>query len=235
MTPADPRFDDAPLGILMLESRFERILGDAGNAATWPFPVMLRVVPGADSARVVLEGAPGLLPAFVTAAQELAADGARTITTSCGFLALFQAELAAAVEVPVATSALMQVPWIQATLPPGRRVGVVTASAGTLTAGHLEAVGAPVDTPVSGMEGTEFFRVVVGGEQDAFDVDRARQDVAGAARGLLAAHPDVAAIVLECTNMPPYADAVRRATGLPVHDIVSLVCWLHAGTRPRPY
>ena len=37
----------APLGILMLEARFPRIPGDMGNGATWPFPVLFRVVRGA--------------------------------------------------------------------------------------------------------------------------------------------------------------------------------------------
>src|ERR1700709_2477615 len=129
----------APLGILMLEARFARIPGDMGNATTWPFPVLYRVVKGASPERVVLQGAAGLLPDFLAAAAELVAVGAEAITTNCGFLSLFQRELAAHVGVPVATSALMQVPWVQATLPPGRRVGVVTISAGSLTAEHLTA------------------------------------------------------------------------------------------------
>src|SRR3954463_16736537 len=120
----------AALGILMLDARFPRIPGDMGNAETWPFPVLYRVVRGATPERVVLEGAAGLLPHFLEAAAELVALGAEAITTNCGFLSLFQRELAAHVAVPVATSALMQVPWVQATLPPGRRVGVVTVSAG---------------------------------------------------------------------------------------------------------
>src|SRR5438270_13757014 len=73
----------APLGILMLDARFPRIPGDMGNAGTWPFPVLYRVVSGATPARVVLEGAAGLLPDFLAAASELVAHGAEAITTNC--------------------------------------------------------------------------------------------------------------------------------------------------------
>src|SRR5436190_304262 len=90
----------APLGILMLDARFPRIPGDMGNAETWPFPVLYRVVRGATPERVVLEGARGLLPDFLEAAAELVALGAEAITTNCGFLSLFQRELAAHVDVP---------------------------------------------------------------------------------------------------------------------------------------
>src|SRR5579859_4801602 len=107
----------APLGILMLEARFPRIPGDMGNAATWPFPVLYRVVRGATPERVVLNAAAGLLPDFLAAAADLVdlgaevnQVGAEAITTNCGFLALFQRELAAHTRVPVATSALIQVP-----------------------------------------------------------------------------------------------------------------------------
>src|SRR6201999_38741 len=133
----------APLGILMLEARFPRIPGDMGNAMTWPFPVLYRVVKGASPERVVLNKAAGLLPDFLDAAAELVSFGAEAITTNCGFLSLFQRELAAHVQVPVATSALLQVPWVQAMLPPGRRVGVITVSAGSLTRRHIAAAGVP--------------------------------------------------------------------------------------------
>lgn len=224
----------AALGILMLEARFARVPGDMGNALTWPFPVHYRVVAGATPARVVLGGAAGLLQPFKDAAAELVRMGAAAITTNCGFLSLFQAELAAHVGVPVATSALMQVPWVQATLPPGSRVGVVTISAGSLTPAHLGAVGAPTDTPIAGCDaGQELFDVLIRGAREDLDTDAAAADVVGAARTLLAAHPDVGAIVLECTNMPPYAAAVAAATGLPVFDAVTLLHWLHAAVRPR--
>ena len=226
----------APLGILMLEARFPRILGDMGNGATWPFPVLFRVVRGASPEKVVLRGARGLLPDFIAAAQDLADLGAEAITTNCGFLSLFQAELAAAVKVPVATSSLLQVPWVQAMLPPGQRVGVVTVSRASLTPAHLAAAGVPLDAPIEGTEdGREFFRVLIKAEKQDMDVALAEQDILDAGRRLVARHPDVGAIVLECTNMPPYAAALRDELGLPVYDIYSMITWFHAGLRPRRF
>lgn len=226
----------APLGILMLETRFPRIPGDMGNATTWPFPVLYRVVRGATSERVVLRGAEGLLPEFLAAAEDLVRQGAEAITTTCGFLSMFQRELAAHVAVPVATSSLMQVPWVQAMLPPGRRVGLVTVSAAALTPRHLAAAGVPADIPMAGTEeGRELYRVLVRAEKEELDIDLAEQDILDAGRALVARHPEVGAIVLECTNMPPYAAALQRALGLPVYDVGTMIRFLHAGLRPRAY
>jgi Asp/Glu/hydantoin racemase len=226
----------APLGILMLEAKFPRIPGDMGNGETWPFPVRYRVVKGASPVRVVLEGANGLLDDFLDAAAELVSEGAEAITTNCGFLSLFQRELAAHVRVPVATSALMLVPFVQAMLPPGKRVGVITVSRASLTPRHLEAAGVPLDTPIVGTEGgREFFRVLIKGESEDMDVALAARDILDAGRELVAAHPDVGAIVLECTNMPPYAHALREVLGLPIYDIYSLITWLYSGLRPRDF
>ena len=184
----------------------------------------------------VLHGADGLLPAFLEAAAELVALGAEALTTNCGFLSLFQREIAAHVGVPVMTSSLLQVPWVQATLPPGRRVGLVTVSAATLTAAHLVAAGVPADTPVAGTEhGREFFRVLIQAASTDMDVDLARQDVLDAGADLVRRHPDVGAVVLECTNMPPYAAALARAIGRPVYDVYSMVQWFQAGLRPREW
>lgn len=226
----------APLGILMLEAKFPRIYGDMGNATTWPFPVLYRVVLGASPEKVVLKGAEGLLPDFIAAAQELVRLGAEAITTNCGFLSLFQKELAAAVNVPVATSALMQVPWVQATLPPGKRVGIVTVSKATLTPRHLDAANVPRDTPIVGTEnGKEFFRVLIKAEKTDMDIDLAERDVVEAGVELARAHPEIGALVLECTNMPPYAATLQAATGLPVYDVYTMVSWFHSGLRPRRF
>lgn len=224
----------ASVGMLLLETRFPRIPGDGGNAATWPFPVLWRVVSGATPDRVVRDRGGGVED-FVAAGRELVALGADGITTNCGFLVLYQERLARECGVPVAASSLLQVPWVERLLPPGRRVGVVTVEAKSLTPRHLECAGARPDTPVEGTEGgAELTRVLLG-DQLELDVDRAREDVLAAARRLVERNRDVGAIVLECTNMPPYAADVSRATGLPVHDFHSFVCWFQAGLRPRTF
>lgn len=226
----------APLGILMLEARFARAYGEMGHAGTWPFPVHYRIVRGASPDRVVCDGARGLLDDFVTAARDLVDLGVEAITTNCGFLSIYQKELAAAVKVPVATSSMMQVPWVQATLPPGKRAGIVTINAAALTPAHLEGIGVPLDTPVAGTEdGVEFFRTIIKAEKTDLDMALACADVVKAAQRLIAENPDVGAIVLECTNMSPYSAAVQAATGLPVYDIYSLVSWFYAGLRPRRF
>lgn len=223
----------ASVGILMLEARFPRIPGDMGNALTWPFPVHYRVVRGASPDRVVRRQAEGLLDGFIAAARELVADGVDGITTNCGFLSLFQDELAAAAGVPVATSSLMQAPMIQATLPPGKRVGILTISAGTLTQEHLRKAGVPEGTPVGGTDnGREFSRVILNNEE-RLDVEAARRDLIEAGRDLAQANPDVGAILLECTNMVPYAADIARATGLPVFSIYSFVTWFQSALAPR--
>ena len=225
----------AAIGILMLEARFPRIPGDMGHAGTWPFPVLYHVVGGASPDLVVRHGAEGMLEPFIEGARALIRQGAEAITTNCGFLALFQAELSAALPVPVATSALMQVPMVQALLPPGKRVGVLTISAGTLTPAHLRAAGCPEDLPVVGTdEGREFSRVILGNE-DRLDVDAARADLVDAAQSLTQSHADVGAIVLECTNMPPYQADIAAATGLAVFSMVDYVCWLQSALRPQRY
>jgi hypothetical protein len=225
----------ARVGILMLETRFPRIPGDMGNAETWPFPVLYKVVPGASPRRVVCEKAEGLLDEFLAAAAELVRLGADGITTTCGFLSLYQRELAAHVSVPVATSSLMQIPFIERVLPPGRRIGVLTVSAANLTGEHLRAAGADPETPVVGTDGgSEFSRVMIN-DEERLDVAAAERDILAAGDTLLASHDGIGAVVLECTNMVPYARALSRRLRLPVFSIYTFVTWFHSGLIPRDF
>lgn len=225
----------ARVGILMLEARFPRIPGDMGNADTWPFPVLYKVVKGASPDRVVRRQAEGLLEAFCAAARELVDTGADGITTNCGFLSIYQREVAAAAGVPVAISSLMQAPFIQSTLPPGKRVGILTISAATMTARHLQAIGVDPTIPIVGTDGGKEFTRAILNDEPQMDVALAEQDVVNGARELVSRHRDIGAVLLECTNMCPYARAVSEAVRMPVFDIYSFVTWFHAGLRPRDF
>jgi hypothetical protein len=225
----------ARVGILMLETRFPRIPGDMGNALTWPFPVLYKVVPGASPRRVVCDKAQGLLDEFLAAADELVRLGADGITTTCGFLSLFQREIAAHVGVPVATSSLMQIPFIERVLPPGKRVGVLTVSAASLGKEHLRAAGADPATPVVGTDdGNEFTRVMIN-DEERLDVAAAERDILTAGDALVANHRDIAAVLLECTNMVPYASALSERLRLPVFSIYTFVTWFQSGLAPRDF
>lgn len=225
----------ASVGILMLETRFPRVVGDMGNALTWPFPVQYRVVRGATPDLVVRNDATALTELFISAAKDLVASGADGITTNCGFLALIQAQLSSAVGVPVAASSLMQVPWIQSMLPPGKRVGILTISKDTLTPAHLTAAAIDPDTPIGGTDPNSEFSSGILDDRAELDFDQCAQDNLNAATQLMQNHENIGAIVLECTNMVPYASMIRKATGVPVYSIYSFVTWFHAGLMPRRF
>lgn len=228
------------VGILMLDTRFPRIPGDMGNASTFDFPVRYHRVPGASPDRVVRHGQRALLPAFVEGARFLEQEGVRAISTNCGFLATFQRELAAAVSVPVFTSSLMLVPLVHRMLPPGRAVGILTVDASSLGAEHFAGagIGPEIPTVVAGLETEKEFTRVLLDDLLELDVEAARQEHVSVARRMIEAHPEVGAVVLECTNMPPYRADLEAATGLPVFDITTLVRMLHDAVRhglpPRP-
>jgi Asp/Glu/Hydantoin racemase len=218
-----PRNPEPFLGVLMLETRFPRLVGDIGNPETFDFPVRYAVVRGASAQRVVRERDPLLLQPFIDAGRELVHAGAGAIATSCGFLVLFQQALQDALSVPVWSSSLLLLPELQAALPAGRSVGVVTVDAQAFGASHLSAAHVSIETPVEGLApGCAFQRGLLE-DEPTLDAESARTSTVAAARRLVARRRDVAALVLECTNMPPYAAAVRRATGLPVHDITTLL------------
>ncbi len=224
------------IGFIMLDTRFARIPGDVGNATTWSFPVLYRTVRGATSQRVVRERAEGLLEPFVEAAHELARDGVRAISTSCGFLAVYQKQIAAEIPVPVFTSSLMQIPLVYRMLRPEQKVGVIAVDSRYLSEDILREVGADgVPIAKAGTEAEEeLTRVLIDGKED-LDVTRAEADMIRVSKRLVEENPDVGAIVLECTNMPPYARSVSRATSLPVFDIVNLTNYVYRSLMPEPF
>lgn len=215
------------VGIVMLDTRFPRPAGDVGHIDTWAAPVNFRVVRGIWPDKVV-QSAKGLragrvVPNFVALVRALAREGVSVVTTSCGFLVLLQKELQASVKIPVVTSSLLLLPRLLQVEP---RVGVLTISAGKLGAEHLRCAGVPrervANVVVQGVDPSGEFASAILGNREQMDLDRARDDVVAAALALKARAPDLRTVVLECTNMPPYAADIRQATGLRVLSLVDL-------------
>jgi len=214
-----------PLGILMLDTRFPRIEGDIGNPASFDFPVIFRTMTGIgpNDAVAAHPDRPRVLAALKANAEALAAKGAVGLSTSCGFLALYQKELAALSPVPVATSALLLIRELK-----DKKVGVITASAANLTPAHFEVVDAPGDTPVEGLPSDGSFAATFLRNGLTLDRDAVEREAVAAGRALLRKHPDIDTVVLECTNLPPYKAALKAALGLPVLDVLDLLADFHA-------
>ena len=208
------------LGILMLQTRFPRLLGDIGHAGSFRFPVCYAVVAGATPSAVVHGEDAALLAPFIEAGLALVAQGATAISTSCGFLARWQRELQAALPVPVWSSSLMKLAELRGQ---GLSCGVITIAAESLTPQHFKAVCADPATPVQGITPGSPLRRTLLLDLPTLDQADARAQVLTAAERLLQRAPQLHALLLECTNLPPYAAALRRATGLPVHDIVTFL------------
>ena len=225
-----------PIGILMLDTKFQRFNGDIGNAQTWPFPVQYKIVRGAVPNKVVdTLNNRDLLQRFADAADELVEQGVDGITTTCGFLALYQQELAAHCSVPVATSALLQVPMVARMLPKGKRPAILTFSAESLTIHHLAGAGIDPDTPVVGMPPTSEFQRSIREGDPSVPFEVLKREVLGVAQRIIENDPSVGAIVCECTNITPYSHEINRRLGVPVFDMVTLVHWFHRALRPQHF
>jgi Asp/Glu/hydantoin racemase len=216
------------IGILTLDTHFPRITGDVGNTTSYPFPVTFKKVTGATVPRVVTQGDPTLLPLFIDAAKELEREGVRAITTSCGFLILFQDALANAVTVPVFTSSLLMVPLVHRLLGSHQQVGLITADASALTLRHLQAAGIDsIPLAVAGMQDQPEFARAILGDSITLDPAKVTQEMIHVGQKLITTHPKIGALVLECANMPPHTHALHNATGLPVFDLNNFITFIY--------
>jgi hypothetical protein len=226
-----------PVGIICAQWHIPFIPGDVNHAASFDYPVRYLPVdvPGAD----ILRGAAQPeqhTRAIVAAARQLEAEGVRAITSNCGFFGLWQRAVADAVSVPVFMSSLLLVPFIRSLIGTERKVGVVVANSHGVTDELLAAVGiGGDDASFAGMESFPHFASVVLQESGKLDTDAMYDEVTQACRELLIDHPDVGALLLECSDLPVYAHAVHEATGIPVFDWVALIDFVERTVVPKRY
>lgn len=207
------------LGILMLDTAFPRYEGDIGNPQTFDFPIVKKTINGAFPKELVEKDPSSFLPKFIDAAIDLQAKGAKIIATSCGFLTPYQFELEKVLKIPVLTSSLYLWQNLQEKHKASGVVGIQTISKSSLTRRHLDAAGIPFDSPIGSTESFEHFTQQILNNSPTLDFEKSEKENVAAAQELASKNPNLAAILLECTNMPPYADAISKATNLPVYSV----------------
>lgn len=224
------------VGILLLDYRAPFIPGDVGNATSYGYPVLFKLVKDLTLDRV-LSGDPACEASIVEAARELEEFGVRGISSDCGFLVQYQDAVRKAVKVPVFMSSLLQIPFLAQMFEPGRPIGCITATRQKLGNRVLELAGvrSEINVVIRGMEDLPHFKKAVLHEHGDLDSDLIEAETITCARELQERHPDMGAILLECSMLPPYAKAVQDETGLPVFDFLTMIDYFHAGTHRKAY
>jgi len=213
-------------GLVQLES----LIGNSTNPSSYAFPVCFCRVKGANVKTILENPSHEVLETMIAEAKAMVADGVRAITTSCGFNAIFQNELAEAVNVPVFTSSLLQVPLVQKMVGPKGEVIILTANKSALKLEHLKAVGITNTTNlyIYGLETCHEWNKIFSSPSEDIDLNIIREEVVGIALETYKAHPQTRAVVLECTDLPPFSEEIRNKTSLPVFDFVTLVNYVYA-------
>jgi len=224
-----------PIGILHLEVWYPLLPGNVVNASTYDFPVRMKLIPNASQPRVH-GGDPTLIADIIKAGQELEREGVRAICGACGYLANFQSQVADALDTPVFLSSLVQVPIILAGLRRDQKVGVLCADGPSLTPEALRNCSAdPERCVVMGLDDKPQMSAIVKSDRGHFDNEALKKELVQGARDLVAGNPEVGAILLECSDMPPYSCEVQKEVNLPVFDFITLIRWAHYSVTQRPY
>jgi aspartate/glutamate racemase len=195
---------------------------------TFSFPVVHKVIKSTNVRNIILHPDLSLVEPFIQGARELEREGVKGITTSCGFLSMFQKEVADAVSIPVFCSSLLQVPMAARMIKKDQKVGILTADARNLTEKNLRPAGINdmAKVVIAGMEHSPEFWGVFFEDKAEMDTDRMEDEAVSVALDL-AKKENLGAFVIECSTLPPFAPAVQKATGLPVFDFITLTNLMH--------
>ncbi len=224
-----------PIGVIYIEDVwYPMVPGNVVNASTFDFPVRLQAVRGLDIPSLFTDDRIDVGESVLEACKELEGAGVRAICSACGFFGRYHSRVAARMHVPVALSSLVQIPWIQ-TLMPDRKIAVLTADSTSLDAEIWQACGVTETSQlvIGGLQGAPEFSCIIEG-RGTFDNDGVQEEAVGLARKLCA-DESVGAVLLECSDLPPYAAAIQAAVGLPVFDFTTLIRWLHDAVAQHPY
>jgi hypothetical protein len=223
------------IGIVVIDTCYPLVPGNVANATTFDFPVMYKVLKGIDISQI-LRGDPAILRPLVDGARELAQQGARAIVGACGSFANFQKEVAAALDVPTFLSVMLQVPLIVQGLRPDQKLGILAASASALTPHVFEQcnITDPSRLVITEARNLPEFQNLLGctGRLNSHVL---QGQVVELVRRFVEDHPEIGAVLIQCSDLPPYAWAIQNAVQLPVYDMNSLINWVYGAVVRQPY
>jgi hypothetical protein len=215
------------IGILTIDTCHELVPGNVQNASSFGFPVIYEIVHGV-SLSALMRGDATVSSKIVEHALALQALGVSAVVGACGSFANYQLEVAKALRVPVFLSILLEVPLLLQVLPASGRLGIIFADAQAFTPRVCDNCGITSTERIVavGMSRTPAFEPILA-QRGALDDEGLRSAVVNLARSTLRAHPSIRAWLLQCSDLPPYANAIRKATALPVFDMVGLIARIH--------
>lgn len=227
-------FAGGAIGILVLDLRYPLFPGNVANASTWDFPVMYKILTGA--ALEIFDASPALLDRIVAGGRELQDQGARAIVGACGYFANYQKATAAALEAPVFLSSLLQVPVILQALKPDQQLGILCAVQDAFTPYLQDQVGITDGSRLvvrGAQDGPEFKKLLA--QSGTFNSRTMARELVDQAVAMVEAQPAIGALLLECSDMPPYAHAIQHAIRRPVFDFTTMVDWIYRAVVRRPF
>lgn len=221
------------IGIIAVDLVYPKLPGNVANATTFDYPVLYKKVNF--DIELLFVGASEIEAEIIAAARELEAEGVRAIIGACGYFAHFQKQVAEAVNVPVFLSSLLQVPMIKMGLKPSQKVAVLAASGENLNDSLLQNLGVNSnDCIIQNIGDLESFAPIRWGKT-TLDNALLTKDLVELTQNLLKERSEIGAILLECSDLPPYASYIQRATGLPVFDFITLINWVQQAVVQKRY
>lgn len=224
------------IGIILLDTFTPFIPGDVGNATTYSFPVRYQTVKGLTFEKL-LQKDRSMLEPILEAGHNLVNEGVKAITSDCGYMAMYQEEVAKELRVPVFLSSLLQIPFISAMLGKDEKIGIICSKASNFENELLVKLGINpnISLVVKGMEGKENFVKAAHEEIGVLDPELIEEEVVDVAKEMVIEDPKVKIILLECSSLPPYAASVQRAVNLPVFDFITMINYLQSALVQSRY
>ncbi len=226
------------VGVIVLNSQIPCPPGHITNAWTFDFPVHYLQVDEAGLDEVVNKGDQSIVEAIIKGAKQLELDGCRAIMADCGYFGHYQKQIAASVDVPVYMSGVIQASWIAIALKPDQKVGIICANKDGISDQMFEACGVSEEVRkrcvVRGAGAKPEFEKLLA-DYGELDFEIIKNEVVEIAVEMTTEHPEIGAILLECTDMSPYSYAVQAAVNLPVYDAVTLLKYVNSVVTHRPY